>query len=178
MLIVDHEDAPLRHFDVRGLLQHFDDPGLVIVTGINQTAYATATQPLSGNITPALHTFQHQAAEELINKCTISLHCRHFLRCCTEGVGSSMTHLALKINNVLLRLECSSLSEKGGMVTIASRLAHDGHKSLARDIAAENQHICLVEFSGVDKFEEAAFRTMNIGGEEDSGASTHSVRPF
>src|SRR5205809_4567270 len=113
MLIVDHDHAPLRHFNVRGLLQHFDDLGLVIVTSIDQTAHATSTQPLFGNTTPALHTFQHQAAEELSNECMIGLHCRHFFRCCTEGVGSCMTHLALKSNNGLLRLERSRLSEKG-----------------------------------------------------------------
>src|SRR5260370_31222314 len=127
MVMVDHEGGPLRHFNVRGLLQHFNDLGLIIVTGVDQTAYATATQPLSGNITPALHTFQHQAAEELIHKCTVGLHRRHFLWCRTEGIGSGMAHLAFKIDNGLLGLKCGSPAEESRTVAVASSLARNGH---------------------------------------------------
>src|SRR5260370_41692005 len=85
-----------------------------------------------------------------------------------------MAHLAFKIDNGLLGLKCGSLAEESRTVAAASCLAHNGYKSLARDIATENQDICLVEFRGVDKYEETSLQNNDIACYADRPAPTLS----
>ncbi len=59
VFIIDHDDMPLRHFDVGGLLEYLDDITLVIITSVDEATDTGSVKPLLSNITPALHTFHH-----------------------------------------------------------------------------------------------------------------------
>src|SRR6266567_6626406 len=175
MFIIDHHYAAFRHLNIRSLLQHFDDLRLIVVARVDKAAHTTPAQAFLGDFAPALYALDHQAREEFINHRAIRLHSGQFIPGRAKGIRPTLTHLALKGDDLLFRLERGMLSLELCRIASSAHLAYDWHERFAGDIAAENQDIGLKKPGGIDELEKTALRAVYIGGEKDSCAMSHCL---
>jgi hypothetical protein len=152
----------------------------VVVGGTGDHADPAAAELVLGHVDPPGGALDHDLLEALVDQTLVLLERGVLLVAHADRVVPAVLDAPFELPDLLLALEHLAVILQGGLPR-AVGAPDDRDHGLAGDVAAQDDHVGLVEGAGVQELLPADLRPVQVGHEEDlhlrSPASTPYLRP-
>src|SRR5215472_9062741 len=162
---IEVHELALSEADARGSLDDIVDLEDVVVAAVEDARNLATTKFSVSHVKPPVQRADHLFLKSLVHRILVTTEVHQLVLTDDRWVEAAITDPGDDIVQFLLRVEPDFLAAPCQLPAPAT--GDDGDHRLTSDVAAQHDHVGLVERRGVEEFPPADFRTMDIGGKEN-----------